>query len=144
MDYVDESDVEVFTMKLTLVMYWRENGFHSKWYGGQESSTRCNFRKHVQIEKAPANQENIFTYLTAGAANAHNTTKEIILFAVRFFICLCCEHLQRMFCKIDEVVFLMCRCFFSICSVEISRQLHNDLIFSSKKKSFVEHLHLCI
>ncbi len=96
----------------------------------------------MQIEKAPANQENIFTYLTAGAANAHNTSKERIVFAVRFFICLCCEHLQRMFCKIDEVVFLMCRCFFSICRVELSRQLHNDLIFSSKKKSFVEHLHL--
>ncbi len=31
MDYVDESDVDVFTMKLTLVMYWEENGFHSKW-----------------------------------------------------------------------------------------------------------------
>ncbi len=30
MDYVDKSDVEVFTMKLTLVMYQRENGFHSK------------------------------------------------------------------------------------------------------------------
>ncbi len=34
---------------------------------------RCNSRKHMQIEKAPANQENIS--LTAGAANAHNTTK---------------------------------------------------------------------
>ncbi len=44
-------------------------------YGGRESSTRCNFRKHMQIEKAPANQENIFISLTAGAANAHNTTK---------------------------------------------------------------------
>ncbi len=30
MDYVDVSDVEVFTMKLTLVMSWRENEFHSK------------------------------------------------------------------------------------------------------------------
>ncbi len=30
MDYVDKSDVEVFTMKLTLVMYQRENVFHSK------------------------------------------------------------------------------------------------------------------
>ncbi len=29
MKYIDESDVEVFTMKLTLVMYRRENGFHS-------------------------------------------------------------------------------------------------------------------
>ncbi len=31
MDYVDNSDVEVSTMKLTLVMYRRENRFHSKW-----------------------------------------------------------------------------------------------------------------
>ncbi len=30
MDYVGKSDVEVFTMQLTLVMYLRENGFHSK------------------------------------------------------------------------------------------------------------------
>jgi len=29
----------------------------------------------MQIEKAPVNQENIFINLTAGAANAHNTTK---------------------------------------------------------------------
>ncbi len=36
---------------------------------------RCNFRKHMQIEKAPANQENIFINLTEGAANAHNTNK---------------------------------------------------------------------
>ncbi len=43
-------------------------------YSGRESSTRCNFRKRMQTEKAPANQENIFS-LTAGAANAHNTTK---------------------------------------------------------------------
>ncbi len=44
-------------------------------YGGWESSTCYNFRKHMQIEKAPANQGNIFINLTAGAANAHNTTK---------------------------------------------------------------------
>ncbi len=37
-----------------------------------ESSKRCNFRKHMQIEKAPANQEN-FINLTAGGANPHNT-----------------------------------------------------------------------
>ncbi len=30
----------------------------------------------MQIEKAPANQENIFISLTAGAASAHNTNKE--------------------------------------------------------------------
>ncbi len=33
-------------------------------------------------------------------------------FALRFFICLCCEHLQRVCCQIDENVFLICWCFF--------------------------------
>ncbi len=47
----------------------------SAFYGGRESSTHCNFRKHMQIEKAPANQENIFISLTAGAENAHNKNK---------------------------------------------------------------------
>ncbi len=42
-------------------------------YGGRESSMRCNFRKHMQIEKARANQENMFISLTADGANAHNT-----------------------------------------------------------------------
>ncbi len=40
-----------------------------------ESSTRCNFRKHMQIETAPANQENIFIILTADGENAHDTNK---------------------------------------------------------------------
>ncbi len=75
-----------------------------------ESSKCCNFRKHMQIEKAPANQENIIN-LTAGAANAHNTNKHITAFAVRFFIWLFCEHLQCMCCQINEDVFLICRCF---------------------------------
>ncbi len=55
------------------------------------------------------------------------------LFAVRFFFWLCCEHLQRVRCQIDESVFLICRCFFlfaarfffgcvvSICSVCVCR-----------------------
>ncbi len=30
MDYIDNSDVEVFTVKLTLMVYLRENRFHSK------------------------------------------------------------------------------------------------------------------
>ncbi len=34
------------------------------------------------------------------------------LFAARFFFWLCCEHLQRVRCQIDESVFLICRCFF--------------------------------
>jgi len=57
------------------------------------------------IEKAPANQEKIID-LIAGAANAHN--KDLYLHSVS----LSCEHLQRMCCKIDKVVFLICRCFF--------------------------------
>ncbi len=52
------------------------------------------------MEKAPANQENIFVNLTAGAANAHNTNKLIIWLAVRFFIWSCCAHLQRVYCQI--------------------------------------------
>jgi len=40
-------------------------------YGGRENLTRCNFRKLMQTEKTPANQENNFINLTAGAANAH-------------------------------------------------------------------------
>ncbi len=32
---------------------------------GRESSTHCNFRKHMQIEKAPANQENTIFSLTS-------------------------------------------------------------------------------
>ncbi len=48
-------------------------------YGGWASSMRFYFRKHMQIEKAPANQENIFISLTADAADAHNTNKELYL-----------------------------------------------------------------
>ncbi len=57
-------------------------------YGGRESSTRCNFKKHMQIEKAPANQENIFIILTADGANAHNTNKYNLFAAVSFLVVL--------------------------------------------------------
>ncbi len=111
-----------------------------KWgfYGGQESSMHCNFRKHMQIEKAPANQENIFNK-TAGAANAHNTTNERIVFAVRFFFWFCSEHLQRMRCKIDKVVFLICRCFFSICSV-LSSLSHRRFMLKTRKTYGVRNI----
>ncbi len=52
--------------------------------------------ENMQIEKAPANQENIFISLTVEGENAHNTTPKK-LFAVRFFFWLCCEHLQRVY-----------------------------------------------
>ncbi len=87
----DKATVEINLtswFKKLLNVYW--------YYGRRESSTPCNLRKHMQIEKAPANQENIFIILTADGANAHNTnikkhtanahnTTKYILFAARFF-----------------------------------------------------------
>ncbi len=35
----------------------------------------CNFRKHMQIENARANQKKILIILTADGENAHNTNK---------------------------------------------------------------------
>ncbi len=32
----------------------------------------------------------------------------------RFFVCLCCEHLQHMCCQTDEDVFLICWCFIQL------------------------------
>ncbi len=33
---------------------------YNSMYGGRESSTRCSFRKHMQIEKAPATSSSIW------------------------------------------------------------------------------------
>ncbi len=85
----------------------------------------------MQIEKAPANQENIFISLTADGENAHKQIKKHTanahkhnqintIFSV-FLFWLCCEHLQRVCYKIEEVVFLICRCFFYLQRVELSR-----------------------
>ncbi len=38
-----------------------------------------------------------------------------------FLFWFCCEHLQRVRCKIEEVVSLICRCFFYLQRVELSR-----------------------
>ncbi len=43
------------------------------------------------------------------------------LFAARFFFGLCCEHLQRVCCQIEEVVSLICMCFLKLQGVELSR-----------------------
>jgi len=54
-----------------------------------ESSTRCNFRKHMQIEKAPANQENIFITLTAdGAKCSQHKQIHFICSSVSFLVVL--------------------------------------------------------
>ncbi len=99
---------------------------YTLYYGGRERSARCNFRKHMQIEKAPANQENIFIILTADGTNPH----KYILFAARFFFWLCCEHVQRVCCQIEvwfdlrsncQVVSLIYMCFLKLQRVELSR-----------------------
>ncbi len=46
-------------------------------YGVRESSTRCNFRKHMQIKKTLRQFDN------AHAANAHNTTKKRIALQIK-------------------------------------------------------------
>ncbi len=79
----------------------RKSTSKSRKHFHQFDSRWCKCSQHKQIKKH--------------TANAHNTTK-YILFASRFFFWLCCEHLQHVCCQIDESVFLICRCFFSICS----------------------------
>ncbi len=76
-------------------------------YGGRESSMHCYFIKHVQTEKAPANQENVFISLTAGGAKAHNT---IFLF---FFISSTSMHLIQ-----QELVERSC-CFCFLCAQKV-------------------------
>ncbi len=76
-----------------------------------------------KLEKAPANQEKIFIILTADVQMlTTQTSKEthckcsqhnqIHFICSTFLYWLCCEHLQRVRCKIEEVVFLICRRFF--------------------------------
>ena len=42
-------------------------------YGGPESSTHCNLRKHMQVDKTQAKQENIFINLTTQHNTLHTT-----------------------------------------------------------------------
>ncbi len=79
--------------------------------GVRESSTRCNFRTHMQIEKSPADQENIFISLTAGGANAHNQI-HFICSALFFFFGCFVSICSMCVVKLMKVVFLICRCFF--------------------------------
>ncbi len=103
------------------IVFPGESGLFQQDNAVAESSTRCNFRKHMQIEKAPANQENIFISLTTHTlqmlttqpkkethckCSQHNQIHFIL------FFWLCCEHLQRVCCQIDESVLLICKCFF--------------------------------
>ncbi len=47
--------------------------FFEYMYGVERTQHAATSEKHSR--KAPANQENVFINLTAGAANAHNTNK---------------------------------------------------------------------
>ncbi len=78
---------------------------------------RWNFRKHMQIEKAPVNQENIDSRCCK--CSQHN---QYFYLQGSFFVLLCCEYIQQMSCKIAEVVFLIFRrFFFYFYLVELSR-----------------------
>jgi len=58
------------------------------------SSTCCNFRKHMQIEKAPANKKNHHQF-DSRFFKCSQHKQIIFLFAVRFLVWLCCEYLQH-------------------------------------------------
>ncbi len=89
------------------------SGDHKTWfnlsigliYGGWESSTRCNFRKNMQIEKAPANKKNIFIKLTTHVVQMLTTqpNKEFYLQCVSLFVCVvsicsvCIVKLMKLF-----------------------------------------------
>ncbi len=60
-DFFSSTNISILKINVRLLekqydLFWEGN--ISKWmslYGGRESSMRCNFRKHMQIKKAPAN-----------------------------------------------------------------------------------------
>ncbi len=102
----------------------------SLWHCGRESSTCCNFRKHMQIKK---HQQIKKTSSYDSASNAHTQpNKDFIcsaffvwyvlwVFAVHFFICLCCEHFQRVCCKLTSCFLNLQVFFFYLQRVELSR-----------------------
>ncbi len=62
-------------------------------YGGWENSMRRNFRKHANIKSK---------------CSQHNQIKNCMC---RAFLYLVVLYFQRVRCKIEEVIFLICRCF---------------------------------
>ncbi len=83
---------------------------NSKMYGGQESSTRC---------------FDCFISLTDCKCSQHNQIKTLI--AVSFFIWLCFEHLQRVCCQTEEVVFYLQSTLSA--TVKMSLQLFSHTVF---------------
>ncbi len=74
---------------------------------------RCNLRTHAN-RKSTSKSRNHLHQFDSRCCKYSQHTKWRIWYAVRFFIWLCCEHLQRVYCQIDKVVFLICRCFIFI------------------------------
>ncbi len=124
--WVQHMNFVVISAKLYTVKWVNQPTFNyvqSTWrceiYGGRESSTRRNFRKHMQIEKAPANLENrllqVLQMLTT-QTNKETRCKCSQHNQIKYFICsaFLCLVVLWVFadCQIDEVVFLICRCFF--------------------------------
>ncbi len=113
-------------------VFFPENVCHHKgWNSTVAERAQRAARKHMQIEKAPANKEtnsmvkmlttqtNKETHCKCSQHNQINFICSTFLFlvvlwafAVCFFFWLCCEHLQHVCCQIEEVVFLICRVFF--------------------------------
>ncbi len=100
-----------------------------------ERAQRCNFRIHMQIERhqqinktSPSVRQHMCckssqpNQIQKCGLQDHNKIINkiknelcyIFIFAVRFCFCLCCEHLQRLRCQIDEEVFLICSTLSSI------------------------------
>ncbi len=71
--------------------------FDSRW-------CKCSQRKQIKKHTAKCSQHNQIHFICSA-----------------FLFWLCCEHLQRVCCQIDESVFLICRCFFYLQCVELSR-----------------------
>ncbi len=75
-------------------------------YGGRESSTRCNFRKHANRKSTSKSRKHFHNFDSRWCQCTQH--KQYLLFAARFFFWLCCEHLQRMCCQINLQVFFLC------------------------------------
>ncbi len=75
-------------------------------------------QKTQQIEKAPANHQfdrRLCKCSQHKQIKKHckcSQHKQIHLICSAFLFWLCCEHLQRVCCQINESFFLICRCFF--------------------------------
>ncbi len=101
------------------------NNIMNSMYGGQELNT-------LQLQKTHASRKSTGKWIWPQVLQMLTTqpNKEMYLqrvfvwlhwvFAVHFFTCLCREHLQRVLSS-DEVVFWICRCFFYLQRVGLSR-----------------------